>query len=212
MVNVYIIVSIILALIISGWFYNRGRTRKNIERYGPLALFHTSRGIEFIEKVSNLSPLFWKVFSTVGIIVAFIFMLDIAVGMYFSAKTILETPTAIAGAVIILQGLEVMGIRIPVFGWLAGIIVLLFAHEFAHGIIARAEKIRVLSVGALFLGFLPIGAFVKPDEEHLKRVKTVKQLRIFAVGSFVNILISVTIVALIVFALLPAATASINGI
>ncbi len=212
MVNVYIVVSIILALIIAGWLYHRGRKKANIERYGPLALFHTRRGIEFIEKIAGFSPLFWKVFATIGILVAFVFMFDIALGMYFSAKTIIETPAAAAGAVIVLPGLEVMGIKIPVLGWLAGIIVLLFAHEFAHGIIARAEKIRVLSVGGLFLGFLPIGAFVKPDEEHLKRVKTLKQLRIFAVGSFVNILISMVIVALIVFIFIPAATASIHGV
>ncbi len=212
MVSGYVILAIVLALILGGWAYHRLKPRKSIESYGPIALFHTQRGVSFIDKVANISPLFWKIFSTLGVIVAFILMIDVAVAMYLSAKVIITTPTAPAGAALILPGLEVMGIRIPLLGWLAGVLVLLFAHEFSHGIIARVEKIKVESVGALFIGFLPIGAFVKPDEKRLAKEKTVKQLRIFAAGSFVNIVIATIMVALLVFLVLPSATAGIEGV
>lgn len=209
--STYIIISIILLLILAGWAYFKNK-KKNLEKYGPLVLLHTQKFVRTIDKIANAAPRFWGIFAVIGVIVGFFFMINAAYGIYKSALYILQTPKAQAGASLVLPGMKIMGIQIPVLGWLAGIIVLLVVHEFSHGIIARAEKIKVLSVGAVLLGFLPIGAFVKPDEAKLKREKTARKLKIFAAGSFANIIVSTAIIAAIIFIMLPAATSAISGI
>ena len=80
-------------------------------------------------------------------------------------------------------------ILIPFWFWLITIGIILIPHEFMHGVIARAEKIKLKSVGLLLLAVLP-GAFVEPDERHLKRAKFWTRIRIFAAGSFANFLVA----------------------
>ncbi len=210
MSNVYLVIAAILALIAAGWayFYNK----KGVKSYGPLLMLHTKKGIGHINKVAGISPLFWKIFATIGVITGFFFMINASYGLYKSAAYVLQTPKAAAAVALVLPGMKIMGISIPVFGWIFGVLTLLVVHEFSHGIIARAEKIKVKTVGAVLLGFLPIGAFVNPDEKQLRNEKTIKQLRIFAAGSFSNILLSVILVAVLIFAVLPMATSAVNGV
>lgn len=77
-------------------------------------------------------------------------------------------------------------ISVPLHGWIS-LLIILVVHEGLHGIVARREKIRVKSSGIGLLGFLPIAAFVEPDEKQLKKEKEIKQLRVFAVGSMANL-------------------------
>ena len=210
MSNAYLIAAIVFALILGGWAYFR--KKEQAQTYGPLVLFHTKKGVGYIDKIAKLSPTFWRIFGTIGVIAGFFFMIDIAFGIYQSAVHIIKTPTAAAGAALVLPGLKIMGIKIPVLGWFIGVLSLLVSHELSHGILARAENIKVKTVGAVFLGFLPIGAFVNPDEKNLLKQTTMKQLRIFAAGSFMNILLSMILVAIMIFAVLPVATAHIQGV
>ena len=59
-------------------------------------------------------------------------------------------------------------------------------HEFGHGILARAEGVRIKSIGLLLLAVLP-GAFVEPDEDDIKKSKKTSRLRIYAAGSIFNL-------------------------
>jgi membrane-associated protease RseP (regulator of RpoE activity) len=74
-----------------------------------------------------------------------------------------------------------------------------------HGVIARAEKIRLKSVGLLLLAIFP-GAFVEPDEGQLKRSKLLTRLRIFAAGSFANFSVAILIIVLFAFLIWPLAS------
>jgi len=75
---------------------------------------------------------------------------------------------------------------IPIHYALIAIAVLLIVHEFAHGVLSRVEKIKVKSAGLLTLGPFPIGGFVEPDEEELKKGGGIKNMRISSMGSFAN--------------------------
>ena len=58
---------------------------------------------------------------------------------------------------------------VPFFYWIISIFVIAVVHEFSHGLIARANNIKVKSSGFAFLALLvPIipAAFVEPDEKH----------------------------------------------
>jgi membrane-associated protease RseP (regulator of RpoE activity) len=87
-------------------------------------------------------------------------------------------------------------IGIPFWFWIIVISIILIPHEAFHGIIARAEKIKLRDVGLLLLAIFP-GAFVEPDEKQLKKSKLMTKLRIFSAGSFINIVIGVLIILLV---------------
>src|SRR3989338_9029623 len=73
----------------------------------------------------------------------------------------------------------------PLYVWLA-LVVILVVHEFSHGIVLRRIRQKIKSVGLVLIGFIPIAAFVEPDEEKLKKVEELKQLRVFGMGSLAN--------------------------
>lgn len=83
-------------------------------------------------------------------------------------------------------------ITIPLHAWFSLLIILL-VHEGMHGIVARRQGFRVKSAGLLLLGFLPIGAFVEPDEKEVRRAGDRKALRLFAAGPAANLLLLVFI-------------------
>ncbi len=73
----------------------------------------------------------------------------------------------------------------PLYVWLA-LVVILVVHEFSHGILLRRINQKIKSVGLVLIGFIPIAAFVEPDEEKLRKVEELKQLRVFGMGSLAN--------------------------
>ncbi|MDE1768171.1 MAG: site-2 protease family protein [Candidatus Micrarchaeota archaeon] len=83
------------------------------------------------------------------------------------------------------------GIDIPLISGLLALIVVLSVHEFAHGILCRISKVKVISSGLLVFGIIPIGAFVEPDEKTVSKLSVTEQNRIFAAGVATNMLITV---------------------
>ena len=203
--NTVVAVGIVLELILAGFILLR--RVKGAKMYGPLAMVQTERLNKFIDRIANLSPRFWKAFSTVGIVVGFFWMFLIAIGFILSTESLLRKPAEATPSVM----LAIPGVTIPLIGGLVGIIVLVVFHEFSHGIVARAEKIKLDSVGTLSLGFIPLGAFVKPDEKKMKKAGALANLRVAAAGSFMNILLATVLIALTCFAILPGLTAEMTG-
>jgi membrane-associated protease RseP (regulator of RpoE activity) len=202
--NGYYVIGILLALVISGTFVLR--KKKNFKVTGPLALFHTKQGIRIIEKIANKAPRFWKGFSTFGIGIGFIAMFYIFYALLKNTILIFTTKGAVAGAVPVIPG-----VTIPFWVGIIGLITVLVFHEMSHGIIAQTEKIKLKSVGLASLGFLPIGAFVEPDEKQLKNAKTLSQLRMYVAGSFMNFIIAILAFLLLIFVLVPTLTTFIPG-
>ncbi len=79
---------------------------------------------------------------------------------------------------------------VPFFYWIISIAFIMLVHEFSHGLLARAHKVKIRSTGFAFLGaIIPIvpGAFVEIDEKHLAKKSRFAQLSVFAAGPFANI-------------------------
>ncbi len=87
---------------------------------------------------------------------------------------------------------------VPFWYWLIAIFIIAVTHETFHAIFIRLEKVPVKNYGILLFLLLPIGAFVDPDNDKIKRLAFTKKLRIFAAGSLINIIVA--IVAVLVFA------------
>lgn len=73
--------------------------------------------------------------------------------------------------------------------WFAFIFTLVI-HEFGHGILCRVEQIAVKSMGVLFL-IIPIGAFVEPDEDEVKKASSWPRMRMYGAGIMNNLVVGV---------------------
>ncbi len=86
---------------------------------------------------------------------------------------------------------------LPLIPWIVSIFIILVVHEFSHAIVARREDIRVKSMGYGFFGPLPLG-FAEPDEKQIQKAASIKKTRIFAAGSWSNILTGVLMIILLI--------------
>lgn len=103
-------------------------------------------------------------------------------GIAINAYAVLTVPNTPAGVQLLIPG-----VTVP---WEAifAIAIIAIVHEMAHGVMCYVEKLPLKSSGVLLFGFLPVGAFVEPDEEKLEKVSLEKKRRILVAGSASNAL------------------------
>ncbi len=146
--------------------------RYNITAYGPLIMWRTYRGQGLLNALASPGT-FWKVLITVCIPLVFVSMF-IMLGMIAVADIVMILKTPAPSAATAPQNLLVIpGVNefVPfVWGWIA-LIVGMVTHEFGHAIMAKAEKIKVKSLGLLLIP-IPMGAFAEIDEEEMFGSKT----------------------------------------
>jgi membrane-associated protease RseP (regulator of RpoE activity) len=146
--------------------------RYNITAYGPMIMWRTYRGQGLLNALASPKT-FWKALITICIPLVFVSMF-IMLGMIVVADIVMIIKTPAPSAVTAPQNLLVIpGVNqfVPfVWGWIA-LIVGMVTHEFGHAIMAKAEKIKVKSLGLLLIP-IPMGAFAELDEEELFGSKT----------------------------------------
>lgn len=222
--SVLIFFSIIAILII--------KDRKNMDFKYFLIMRRTKKFRNTIDKIANKSVFFWKIVGTVAVIVclgAMIFGTYMFLNVtYLIITGVIKQPAAQLVIPIPLEQTAVGPgfIGIPFWFWIIIIGAILIPHEAFHGIIARAEKIKLRDVGLmlLLLQFISIpiviiyfiytgtfdfmlfliallmsfpGAFVEPEEKQLNKSKLMTKLRIFSAGSFINIFIGLLLILLV---------------
>ncbi len=82
------------------------------------------------------------------------------------------------------------GVNIPLVEGILALLFILFFHELSHAILARVGKIKLKSAGVLMFGFIPLGAFVDPDEKELENASGKVQGRVLVAGSTANFVMS----------------------
>lgn len=165
--------------------------KHNVSLMGPVLLLRTKKGIGFLKKLANKKR-FWKAYGSFGIVFCFISMIIFVLFFLWNLSIVFGlTPEQRAeflpGAefYLILPGINPI---IPVeylFYIILAFIVAIIVHEFSHGILTIAADLKVKSMGLLYL-VIPIGAFVEPDEEQIKKTKISKRMRVYAVGPLSN--------------------------
>jgi membrane-associated protease RseP (regulator of RpoE activity) len=177
------------------------RDRKNIDFKYILIMRRTKKFRKLIDNIAKASPRFWKVIGTFGILICFFYMIQ---GTFlltiFQPKVQLVLPSLSPEI-----SVSEVSINIPFWTWFIVILFILVPHELFHGIMARADKIRLKSVGLMMLAIFP-GAFVEPDEKQVKKSKIMTRLRVFAAGSFANFIVSFTIFFFTLLLLWPSIT------
>jgi len=180
----------IIGLII---YFNR---KKFVVMSKVIFAYMTKKPIAWMDKLSKAGRL-WKVYSTICIPIGFYYMVIVFYSLLQNAINIIITPSAGAGVAPLIPGVQIPGspIYVPLFYGLIAIGVLAFIHEFAHGVIARTEGIRVKNTGfglALIFPFF----FVEPNEKDVNESSKLSRLRFTSAGASSNILLSMGLLLL----------------
>ena len=186
----------LFVLFISVFLYKR---RHNLKREGLLYLYRTKLGIQFIEWTTGRYNLLLKKMQYPIIISGYLLMF-FGLWMILKVAYFYITSPGIAKAlkVPIIMPLvpylpELFKIDfLPPFYftyWIVIIAIIAIPHEFAHGIFARLNKIRILSTGFGFLGPF-LAAFVEQDDKQMQKAKKFSQLSVLAAGTFANVLMT----------------------
>lgn len=162
---------------------------------GLIVLYKTKFGLKLMGRLSRTKALeYVGIASLLAGIAGMIFIFVFLARETFKLLLVPGTQPALAP---VLPGIEIQGApALSFWHWIIAILIVACVHEFSHGIMAKRYNIPLLSSGFAFFGPI-IGAFVEPDENEIKKLRTRKQLAIFSMGPFMNIIAGLAAIALI---------------
>ena len=198
MASVFIILATYLAvwaIICIAWWAFRA------ERFGitgpPFYLvYRTSRLNDWIARIAAWRPMFWRTVWNLGIVtgvgsMVFIFyeLASNLLNLFFRSQQAVSVQPIVP-----VPGLFVSFETFPYLVFALSIVVI--THELSHGIASLAGKVPLKSTGAFF-GHVLMGGFVEPDEEKLNQAGEVTKLRVFAAGSYTNLVLGILCIVLL---------------
>ncbi len=182
--------------------------RLDVSLYGPALMFRTRRGRKAIERAARFKGL-WTVYGNASIVVTLLAMSAMTVFLVVEAHNIgqgVPAPDSTAPAVSIPQA----SLLVSAIYVITGFVVAIAIHEFSHGILSIVGRIKLASLGIIVL-VVPIGAFVEPDDKDLKASSVRTRSSVYAAGPATNIFFAAICLALILFAIGPAAAPIAKG-
>ena len=197
----WVLVGVLVYSLVAKALQIRGYLPSAVRLQGPIATIHTRRGRALLTRLARPKRL-WRAYSNVGVGVALVIMAGMFALLLVQALTILRNPPAPSAVNQPQNFLVVPGVNdfLPlavapeiVFGLLVGLVV----HEGGHGLLCRVEDIDIESMGVVFLAFIPIGAFVEPDEESQGSANRGARTRMFAAGVTNNFVLTAVAFALL---------------
>ncbi len=178
--------------------------RKKFTVMGKVILaYKTKKPIKWMDKLAKHKTL-WKIYGTICIPITFYFMFILIYALIDNAINIGLNPGSTPGVTPLIPGIRIPGspLYVPLFYGIASILILAIVHEFAHGILARTEGLRIKNTGFGMFFIFPL-FFVEPDREDMNKAGQLKRLRIASVGAGTNIILSFCIFALLAQLFIP---------
>jgi membrane-associated protease RseP (regulator of RpoE activity) len=185
--------------------------RKKINFEGKIiAMYRTKVGIKLMQRWGTKAEKFVKGLALGGIVIGFLGMGFIVWMILHGLYDLVMNPSAPATFAPVIPGVRIPGVDIfiPFFYGMIALFVTIVVHEFSHGVVAEAFKLKIKNTGLVMFGPLP-GAFVEPDEKQLMKKKARVQLSVYAAGPFSNILL--TILLIILFGFIPLFVVEMGG-
>lgn len=162
----------------------------NLSRiWGFALMWRTEKGKNIIEYMARPRK-FWNTFITFGLYSFYLGMIGMYSMLVLSVIAVITAPYIEpmgASDVLVIPGVNKY---IPFIFGMIGLVVAIVAHEFSHGILARAGDFKVKYLGLLF-AIIPIGAFMEPDEEEVEKGPRLKRIKMFVAGPLSNFSLAV---------------------
>ncbi len=167
------------------------KNRKEVKRESIFFIWRTKYGIKLMDRFAK----FLKKYHTLTDILVYCmfftcFFSFIYIIYYLTVHTfkLLVKETSIPGVSLVIPGMTKIGnITIP-FWTILILFIIIFIHEFGHGVFARLYNLKIKSTGLVFLAIIP-GAFVELDEKKLENKKLKEKIAILCAGPFFNIVL-----------------------
>jgi membrane-associated protease RseP (regulator of RpoE activity) len=183
---------------------------------GPALMWRTKKGRGVLKKLAKRKKI-WEAFGNLGIVFCFITMFLMTLMLIWQAWFVFgftpEQKETLPGpeVALILPGINPI-LPFEYLGYiLLALITAVVVHEFSHGILTIASKLKVKSLGILYL-IIPIGAFCEPDENELKKAKTKPRMRIYAAGPTSNFAVVLISIFLFSFVFMPSVQPGADGV
>jgi len=189
------------------------KNRKNLEIQKILfpflyaGLFRTGFGIKFMQKISDKYKELIKFLGLCGVGFGFVGMGFIFYSLFQTLYLVISKPSIGSGVALVLPQTTIPGIGfLPFWYWLIALTVIVIIHEFSHGIVAKANDLKIKSSGLGFFGIIipaiPL-AFVEPDEKKLEKAPDHVKYSVFAAGPMSNIVTALIILLMFQFIFFP---------
>lgn len=175
-------------------------------------LWRTKFGISFMESFASKRKELVKLFGYCSIGLGFFGMIFISLQIaYLLFRLFISPKEASQGVSLVLPLTHIPGLGyLSFWHFLIALFITILVHEFAHGIVAKAHNIHIKSSGlGVFSPILPILplAFVEPDEKQLQKSPDIVQYSIYAAGPIVNVILSILVMLVMVWAITPVENA-----
>jgi membrane-associated protease RseP (regulator of RpoE activity) len=178
--------------------------RKKFERQLKIMfIYRTKWGIALMDKLAARHGELIKLLGYIGVGLGFTGMVVMVGFLFKGAYDIIFVPNAPPTVSPVIPGVQVPGgLYIPFWYGIISIFVVAVIHEFFHGVVARANKIPVLSSGPAIIGPF-FAAFVEPDEKKLEKQSDIAQYSVYAAGPFANMLLAAFVMLILTFGFSP---------
>lgn len=203
------ILLLLLTVYIGAWVYirkNPAAHKRGIVPYGPTIMLKTQVGKELVDKLARPKR-FWRAYASLSKLIVFGLMAFITGLLLWQLTFISSIPRESALGPEYILGIPGLNPIIPIGYGVIALIICIFVHEAAHGILARVNGMEIKNTGLLFLVF-PIGAFVEPDGEALVKAGKRERSDVYAVGASTNFIIAIILVLLLTVPMLGSVEAS----
>jgi Zn-dependent protease len=181
----------LLGLLFVAWFafYFLGKQTKLDEKgwdISPLyILYKSTRLNDLIKNLAHVSPRAWKTLGNIGIAASVGQAGFITLILLRNIWNFIYVPEQASPVQPLIPGITISFNNLPWFLLAAGIIIL--THELGHGIMCIVEGVRVKSSAVMF-AVITFGGAVEPEEEDIKAASIWSRMRIYAIGSIINLL------------------------
>ncbi len=182
----YILYFFLIWIIIYLGYERFGKKNKNIIVQPFQLMIRTSRLNNWIKKLASYNKSLSRKIFNIGIIVGAGLIIFILYLLLRNLGLLFERPEQAMAIVPLVPGLTISLKTFPYI--LVALFIALITHELAHGIASTIDGIPVKSTGLLLFVVLP-GAFAEMDEKRLNKAKLMTKLRVFAAGTYANIIV-----------------------
>jgi membrane-associated protease RseP (regulator of RpoE activity) len=156
---------------------------------GPFVMWKTQRGKELIERIATSREKLVLLYGRISVAITGASMVTMTSLLALSAYLVVERARDIDIEPHMLLGLPGLNPMIPLWYGILGLVVAMVVHEFSHGLLTILAKVKLVSLGVMFFIF-PMGAFVEPDEEAIKKIEKKKRVRMYCSGPASNIIVA----------------------